>query len=152
MKPIRNSAKAIIIRDQKILLTVNKDDEGLFYIFPGGGQEAGENLHDAVKRECLEELGEGVTVGDLMYTREYIGRNHEYAEWDSEMHQVEFYFECALMAEQPTFENVTIPDSNQVGIEWIEIDKLDEFRVYPKAIVQPIKSMDRDMRYLGDVN
>ncbi|CAM3473877.1 NUDIX domain-containing protein [Paenibacillus lupini] len=152
MRPIRNSAKAIIIQNERILLTVNKDDDGLFYIFPGGGQEVSENLQDAVRRECLEELGEEVNVGDLIYVREYIGKNHEFAESNSEAHQVEFYFQCSLISTHPTFENMTIPDANQVGIEWIEINKLDEIRVYPKAIVEPIKNMDRDTRYLGDVN
>ena len=56
MKPIRNSAKAVIIQNEKILLTKNKDDFGFFYLFPGGGQDHGEELKDAVKRECLEEL------------------------------------------------------------------------------------------------
>lgn len=56
MKPIRNSAKAIIMEDEKILLTVNKDDAGLFYLCPGGGQEHSESLRQAVIRECLEEI------------------------------------------------------------------------------------------------
>jgi len=55
---IRNSAKAVIIKDGKVLLTQNIDEEGLFYLFPGGGQEKGETLHEAVVRECIEELGE----------------------------------------------------------------------------------------------
>jgi ADP-ribose pyrophosphatase YjhB (NUDIX family) len=45
---IRNSAKAIIISGDKILLTKNQDNEGYFYLFPGGGQEHGETIHNAL--------------------------------------------------------------------------------------------------------
>lgn len=54
---IRNSAKAIIINEDKILLTKNQDNEGYFYLYPGGGQEYRETLHDALIRECIEEVG-----------------------------------------------------------------------------------------------
>nr|WP_317851925.1 NUDIX domain-containing protein [Planococcus sp. 4-30] len=54
---IRNSAKAVILKDSKVLLTKNVDDEGFFYLFPGGGQDHGETLPETVKRECLEEIG-----------------------------------------------------------------------------------------------
>jgi hypothetical protein len=51
MKPIRNSSKAVIIQNHQVLLTKNKDDWGYFYLFPGGGQEAGETLIEAVYRD-----------------------------------------------------------------------------------------------------
>jgi 8-oxo-dGTP diphosphatase len=44
---IRNSAKAIIIQNGKVLLTINLGKDGYFYMFPGGGQEHGETLHQA---------------------------------------------------------------------------------------------------------
>ncbi|TCN01387.1 ADP-ribose pyrophosphatase YjhB (NUDIX family) [Paenibacillus sp. BK033] len=150
MKPVRNSAKAIIMEDQKILLTVNKDDEGLFYLCPGGGQEHSESLRQAVVRECLEEIGEEVEVQDLVYIREYIGRNHN--DGDSGMHQVEFYFECDLVSPNPTFEHVSVPDEHQVGVEWMEIKRLDEIRFYPSELGKRIKNKDKSRHYLGDVN
>lgn len=51
---IRNSAKAIIIEDGKILFTKNKTENGLFYLLPGGGQEHDETLVEALKREWLD--------------------------------------------------------------------------------------------------
>ena len=43
--PIRNSAKAIIMNGEQVLLTKNHDDEqAFFYLFPGGGQEHGKTL------------------------------------------------------------------------------------------------------------
>lgn len=96
MKPIRNSAKAVILHEGKLLLTKNQDPEGIYYLFPGGGQEPTEELKDAVVRECVEEIGQAVEVGELLFVREYIGKNHQFAEWDHEVHQVEFYYRCRL--------------------------------------------------------
>ncbi|WP_051217468.1 NUDIX domain-containing protein [Paenibacillus assamensis] len=79
----------------------------------------------AVVRECLEEIGCAVEVEDIVHIRAYTGNNHEFAEWDYDVHQVEFYFECRLAGAQ-TPNNGRNPDDNQVGVEWIEIDRLHE--------------------------
>lgn len=92
---IRNSAKAIIIKEDKVLVTKNQDNEGYFYLFPGGGQDHGETLHQAIRRECLEEVGYEVKVNELLHIREYIGKNYEHASFDFNVHQIEYYFLCA---------------------------------------------------------
>ncbi|ANU11488.1 MutT/NUDIX family protein [Planococcus antarcticus DSM 14505] len=152
---IRNSAKAIIIKDSKILLTKNIDQEGHFYLFPGGGQDHGEVLSDTVKRECLEEIGENVKVKDLLHIREYIGKNHEHAHFDSHVHQIEYYFVCHISTEQNISSVPSNPDSHQVGIEWVPIQDLMDFRIYPKGIrkyIQEYKDKKRNTVYLGDIN
>ncbi|MFW7188593.1 MULTISPECIES: NUDIX domain-containing protein [Lysinibacillus] len=149
---IRNSVKAIIIVDGKLLLTKNQDIEGYFYLCPGGGQEHGETFHKTLQRECLEEIGSSVHIGELLFIREYIGQNHEHAAFDADVHQVEYYFLCQLNAQtcQPTN-----PDSLQIGTQWIPIEKLHTYRLYPKALTQPLKKFIRGQQttiYLGDVN
>ncbi|PFA67103.1 NUDIX hydrolase [Bacillus sp. AFS015802] len=149
--PIRNSAKAIIIKENKLLLTKNKDGEGFFYLSPGGGQEHGETLHDTLKRECIEEIGCEVAVGELLHVREYIGRNHEHAAFDSEVHQMEFYFTCTLINEWSNHQMPSNPDSHQVGVEWVELNELKEYRFYPKEIESHIVKRTSKI-YLGDIN
>lgn len=95
---IRNSAKAVIQKEGHVLLTKNIDAEGIFYLFPGGGQEHGEVLVQTIKRECLEETDYQVIVGELLHIREYIGKNHEHAH-DRDFHQIEFYFVCTIDAQ-----------------------------------------------------
>jgi len=151
MKPIRNSAKAIIIEDNQLLLTKNQDEQGFFYLFPGGGQEKGEELKVTVERECNEELGCKVVVDDIVYIREYIGKNHEFAEWDYEVHQVEFYFECRIKEPVEKFIG-TNPDNDQVGVEWIEINSLNKFRIYPSKLSEKIMNRDLKGCYMGDTN
>jgi len=59
---VRNSVKAIILDGEKILLTKNQDDEGYFFLCPGGGQEHGETFHTTLKRECIEEIGLNIDI------------------------------------------------------------------------------------------
>lgn len=150
---IRNSAKAIIMSDNKVLLTKNVDDDGYFYLFPGGGQEHGETLHETVTRECMEEIGEQVDVGDLVHIREYIGKNHEYASFDSDFHQVEFYFVCTIKQDGCTLPSN--PDSHQVGIEWVAVNDLQNYRIYPKELTRYMLNLlinKKSPIYLGDIN
>jgi len=161
---IRNSVKAIIIEEDYILLTKNEDEEGIFYLFPGGGQEFGESFHDALQRECLEEIGLTVEIGELEFIREYIGKNHEYANSDSSLHQVEFYFKCGLnMGDKKEVDlksavNQAIPtnpDETQVGLEWVSIHHLLDYRLYPREIRSQIQEFFKGNQtpiYLGDMN
>ena len=153
MKPIRNSAKAIIIKDGKLLCTKNTDPEGFWYLLPGGGLEPGEPITDALKRECREEISAEIVIGDIRFIRDYIGKNHEFAEYDADAHQIEFMFSCSLV-EGTEIKNGEIPDSYQVGIEWLPLDRLHEYRLYPKAMIPLLSSGCRDDEpvYLGDVN
>lgn len=124
MKPIRNSAKAIIIHEDRILLIQNTDENGYWYTLPGGGQGFGETLTDAVLRECKEELGTEVAVGDLMFVREYIGANHEFAAVDFDQHQVDFMFECFIATWFSSGMNRVATDVNDYIIKVIPLLKL----------------------------
>ena len=76
-KLVRSSAKAIIVRDGQLLVTVNRSANGEeFCCLPGGGQQPLESLTQALQRECLEEIGVRVRVGALLYVRDYIAKNH----------------------------------------------------------------------------
>jgi len=153
MRPIRNSAKAIIIEDNKLLCTKNEDHLGVFYLLPGGGQEPKENLLEALKRECMEEISADISVGDIRFIREYIGKNHEFAEEDKDIHQIEYMFECTLN-EEVELMNGSIPDSMQIGVEWLDLERIKEYRVYPSVLKEVIneKGRSRVKIYLGDVN
>ena len=76
---VRNSVKAVIITDGKILLLQKRDGNSLYSVLPGGGQKTGEPLPEALRRECLEEINARVVVGELPRA-DYISGNHALAE------------------------------------------------------------------------
>jgi len=130
-----------------------RDKTGVFYILPGGGQRHGETLHAGLKRECLEEIGTDVEVGELLYVREYIGKNHEFRKAHHAFHQVENVFRCNL-PDPESIQPGSELDKKQVGIEWIPLNELQTRRFLPEVIKSFFSNdgFDAGTNYLGDVN
>jgi 8-oxo-dGTP pyrophosphatase MutT (NUDIX family) len=155
MTPIRTSAKAIIVRDNRLLVIHLWDEErGDRYILPGGGQHHSETLLEALRRECLEEIGVAVEVHELLFIREYIGQRGEFAAFDAGVHQVECMFRCTLLGDTepaPGHE----PDTRQVGIAWLPLARLHDYRLFPAALrncAEHFSGRSDAPVYLGDVN
>lgn len=130
-----------------------RDKSGVFYILPGGGQRHGETLRQGLKRECLEEIGTSVEVGELLYVREYIGKNHEFHQAHHAFHQVESVFRCSLPDPGGIGPGSEL-DKKQVGIEWIPLHELPQRRFLPE-VIKPFFThlgFETDTHYLGDVN
>src|SRR5438132_12972893 len=141
MPHVRVAAKAIVIRDGRVLVTRNMDDDGPFFLLPGGGQEHGETLPEALRREFMEEVGVPIEVNELVLVRDYIARNHEFDDED-DVHQLELCFRCTLgAAEIPV--NGPHPDTWQVGVEWLDLADLDEARLYPGVLTNILPDLDR---------
>lgn len=150
-RKVRISAKAIIIRNGRLLLMRAKDRDGDYYLLPGGGQKHGETLHDALVRECAEETGALVEPGKPRYIRDYVARNHEFAKWDRDFHQVEIMFACRYVRKLGEPHE---PDNAQTGAAWVPLKKLGAVRLYPsvlKILIGPDGKL-RGPMYLGDCN
>jgi 8-oxo-dGTP pyrophosphatase MutT (NUDIX family) len=142
-RKIRNSAKALIIKDGKMLASRINDNGDVFYIMPGGGQDSEELLPDAVKRECAEELGIEVEPKSLEFVVE--GLHGE------SFHRVDLVFLCDYIGE---IENAEIHgDKNQVGFAWLSIENLMNEPLYPSKlrsqIIRFFKNEKTDV-YLGN--
>ena len=153
MQSIRSAARALIISDNKLLSVSMRNAKGEFFILPGGGQHHGESLAQTVKRECQEELGVAVDVGALIYSREYIGKNHNFDPRHKDFHQIEHVFRCSLI-DASFLGKGHEKDKQQVGDEWIPLGSIDAYNFLPKFLIPFLKEnkLTFENPYLGDVN
>jgi 8-oxo-dGTP diphosphatase len=146
---LRYAAKALILENGLLLCLRKQGDIGGYYVLPGGGQDPGELLTGALERECLEELGAKVEVGELRFVQEYIGNNHLFKDAHGKMHFVNLYFECRLL--EPVLSHPLSPDAGQVGLEWLEIGSLGEAAFFPRVLAGRLgRGAGAGPVYLGD--
>ena len=149
---IRVANKALIVRDDALLMTVNRNGTAQWLLCPGGGQAHGEDARSALARECLEEIGCRVLIGDLACERDYIGASHEFAAHDGWFHQRESYFWCTLPGGvEPV--NGAGADEFQIGLRWVPLAELGNHPIAPRALAGWFATPEADRpRYLGDVS
>ena len=90
-----------------------------------------------------------------MFIREYIGKNHEYSASDFQVHAIEFMFLCSLKERNENVKNGISPDVGQIGVEWLPLAELLQYRLYPikmrKYLIGYING-EKPPTYLGDIN
>jgi 8-oxo-dGTP pyrophosphatase MutT (NUDIX family) len=128
---IRNSAKALIIKDGKMLAIKLQENGEVWYIIPGGGQETEELLPDAACREVSEELGINVTPKELVFAVEGVH--------GEKFHRVDLVFLCEYIAK---LTNVALHgDTNQIGYDWLDIKTLNTQPLYPSKLRRQIMNL-----------
>jgi len=131
--PIRNAVRALILQDHNILLLRKDGYEkgGERFALPGGGQDPGETLEQALKRECLEEIGTRVEAHDLVYVADCFKPRDTTPR--STRHLVEFLFACTVPGDYVPM-NGHHPDKHQVEVVWIGLDELADRALYPRSL------------------
>lgn len=127
-RSIRNSAKALIIKDGKMAAIKLCDCGDEWYIMPGGGQESEELLPDAVKREVAEELGFDVIPKELVFVVEGVHGER--------CHRVDLVFLCDYVGEINGA--LLHGDTNQIGYDWLDIETLLSQPLYPSKLRKQI--------------
>ncbi len=136
-RTVRNAAKALIIREGKMLAVKISDGKEDWYIMPGGGQDAEELLPETVCREVAEELGLQVEVKELVFVIE--GLHGE------DFHRVDLVFLCEYKGE---IENAILQsDTNQVGYDWLDIRTLNTTPLYPSKLRRQIMNLYEGKEY-----
>ena len=129
-RQVRTSAKGLVIKDGRMLAIKLQDQDGDFYIMPGGGQVAGELLTETVEREVAEETGISVKAGDAVFVIE--GAEGE------EHHRVDIVFLCDYIGQSTVDYH---PDHNQIGYEWLDVDTLNTAPLYPSKLRRSIMNL-----------
>ena len=136
---IRNGVRAVILRERQLLLLRKAYEDGSErYVLPGGAQDAGETLTDALQRECREEIGTEVTVSGLLYL---VVRQ-----------QLELLFLCEVPGDYVA-QNGHAPDKHQDAVVWVAQDHLTNIQLSPSDLVGFLSSAELTSHpvYLGEI-
>ena len=137
-----NTRVRAIIRKENAILLIHRIKKGReYWVFPGGGVEKDDgNMEVALIRECKEELGVEVRIGDL-FTSTIL------EEIDKE--QREFFYFCEVTGGKigtgsgPEFQKSTGYEGMYV-LEWISMEDL------PLKDIQPAEVKERLLKEAQD--
>lgn len=89
---VRNAVRAVVWRDDQLLLQHKKGylDGSERFALPGGGQDSGETLEQALLRECREELGVELQIKGLLHVADFYKLRETIP--PTRRHQVEFLY------------------------------------------------------------
>jgi len=150
--PIRNTARALIQQDNNILL-LRKDgyEQGERYALPGGGQDLGETLQQALHRECMEEIGSRVEIQTLVFVADCFKPRDTPP--GGTRHLVEFLFACTVPDDYIP-KNGHHPDKHQVEVVWASLDELATMPLYPRSLGQHLANASGNTVpvYLGTID
>ena len=147
---IRNAVRAVITRNDAVLLQRKVDDNGCErYALPGGAQEQGESLLDALQRECEEEIGTRVEVVDLLLVGDYFKQRETVPPTTRQL--VEFLFSCTV---DPDYEacNGPRPDKHQVDVLWIPFAQLADINLVPADYSALLMRQEQERIYTGQLS
>lgn len=125
-----NRVRAIIIKDEKLLTIKRSKKDLVYFVFPGGGVEQGEDLETAMKRECKEELGVDIEIIENFTSKRFDRGDVE---------QLEHFYFCNIVfgglgtGDGPEYDT----NSGYEGIrniEWLPIDDLLDYDLRPKEV------------------
>lgn len=147
-KKIKPRVRLIVIKNDKILLSYVKSEDFYFYI--GGKMEWGETIEEACKREMQEEGKADFKFKKIIYVRDYIKP-------DMDEHSIELY----VLGDIDKFDEVEgLRDEEFDGDHWqtwIDLNKLKDVDVRPKALVDQIikdhkEGFKQGAVYLGEID
>ncbi len=148
---IRITVRAVIIQDNKILL-IKKDSpaDGIRYTLPGGALESGETLHEAVIRECQEEINTAVEAFDILHVADFF--IPKLLPQPYTRHQLEVLIQCKAPAGY-TPSSGPEPDKHQIGVEWLALDDLTKHTISPIFFAKLLGNLQsaKHQIYIGSV-
>ena len=114
---------AIVINNSNELLMIERSDNG-YWAVPGGAQDIGESVIDAVKREVAEETGIVVEVVHL--TGIYSDPRHVIAYDNGEVRQ-----EFSLCFRAKPVGGSLRMSAEATKVQWVPPEQLDSLKIHP---------------------
>ncbi len=117
-------ATALVVKNEKILLMHRFRDGEEYYVLPGGTQEEGEKIEDAVLRELKEETSvEGNGLEEVLDYTDDVCRNRIFL--------VKNIKDDTLKMEENSPERKHQNENNKFNPEWVPINELLFLTIWP---------------------
>ena len=127
---MRKIARAITIRDNKLLVLKRVKNNETYWVFPGGGVEEGENDREALEREMTEETGFEVKAGEHFANYHFLV---SYMDADEDFYLAEITGGIEGSGHGPEYEHVNEYEGTH-EVDWIELSKLEEADLRPEEV------------------
>ena len=134
---------ALIIENNHVLFLKYDYSGGNKFALPGGNVDAGETFPVTIARECEEELGIEVEVGEMIA----VGQVHATTDYDACLHVI---FEGDIVGGIPVLQ---AGETTANDLVWVPVDKIAELNIYPSmndAILDFVHSGKKG-HYLGTI-
>ncbi|MFJ8673222.1 NUDIX domain-containing protein [Streptomyces sp. NPDC093589] len=153
---LRVSARAVVVdQEGRLLLIRHRDGDQEFHVLPGGRVERGETAAEAACREVREETGLRVSVGELLWVREYLPERHPaHPHHRTPVQQLQLYFRAQPVSDGTS--PATAPDRTQSAVIWHPLRTLSELLLLPLGLAAPLIALGTEQAasgpvYLGDL-
>ena len=113
----------VLIENNHVLVMKYQYGEQYIFNLPGGNPDSGELLSETIARECMEELGIDVEVGDMLVMGQVGGSEQR----DDVLH---ILFEGELIAGIPTLQE---GETNAIEVLWLPIEQITQVIMYPNV-------------------
>jgi ADP-ribose pyrophosphatase YjhB (NUDIX family) len=114
---------AIVINNSNELLMIERSDNG-YWAVPGGAQDIGESVIDAVRREVAEETG--IVVEVVQLTGIYSDPRHVIAYDNGEVRQ-----EFSLCFRAKPVGGSLRMSAEATKVQWVSPEQLDSLKIHP---------------------
>ncbi|PKK90439.1 MAG: hypothetical protein CVV64_08725 [Candidatus Wallbacteria bacterium HGW-Wallbacteria-1] len=111
----------------RVLMVRHRKGDKSYYLFPGGGVEKGETFEECAIRECLEETGLEISLGNLLFTCESIYPS-------GKKHVVNFFFRAQVVG------GVLAAGDEEIIDEacFVPVEDLQGMIVYPNIVQEVV--------------
>ena len=139
-------AAAIIIHNNKVLFHKNLNKE--HYALIGGRIGIGESSKDTVKREVFEELGKEINIIKHMATIENFFKAN-----GKKYHEILFVYNAEFTNDKDKLIETEMKHAEgkeYLKYEWLDLDKIEEYNIVPKAIKQVLQNITTESHIINN--
>ena len=111
----------VLLENNHVLVMKYQYGEQFIYNLPGGNPDPGELLSETISRECMEELGIDVEVGQMLLMGQVSGTENR----DDVLH---ILFDGELIGGIPELQ---VGETNAQEVLWMPINQLSQVTMYP---------------------